>query len=69
MITEGQILLDGEDLTEAGADERAQQGLSLHSSTPVNTAIFGVTVATFLRAAAINANRKPRTAASRIRFR
>src|SRR5262249_30396037 len=28
-ITSGQILLDGEDLTEAGADERAQKGLFL----------------------------------------
>ena len=28
-ITEGQILLDGEDLTEAAADERAQRGLFL----------------------------------------
>jgi len=28
-ITEGQIIFDGEDLTEAGADERAQRGLFL----------------------------------------
>jgi Fe-S cluster assembly ATP-binding protein len=54
-ITEGQILLDGEDLTEAGADERAQKGIFLAFQYP--HAIPGVTVATFLRAA-INANRK-----------
>jgi Fe-S cluster assembly ATP-binding protein len=55
VITEGQILLDGEDLTEAGADERAQKGLFLAFQYP--HAIPGVTVSTFLRAA-INANRK-----------
>src|SRR5476649_1481438 len=55
VITEGQILLDGEDLTEAGADERAQKGLFLAFQYPY--AIPGVTVSTFLRAA-INANRK-----------
>jgi len=32
-ITEGQILLDGEDVTEMAADERAQRGLFLASST------------------------------------
>src|SRR3712207_7339154 len=31
-ITGGQILLDGEDVTEAGADERAQGGLFLARS-------------------------------------
>ena len=30
-ITGGQILLDGEDITEAGADERAQAGLDRKS--------------------------------------
>ena len=59
-ITEGQILLDGEDVTEAGADERAQQGLFLAFQYP--HAIPGVTVATFLRAA-INATRKARAGA------
>jgi Fe-S cluster assembly ATP-binding protein len=54
-ITEGQILLDGEDLTEAGADERAQKGLFLAFQYP--HAIPGVTVSTFLRAA-INSIRK-----------
>jgi Fe-S cluster assembly ATP-binding protein len=56
-ITEGQILLDGEDITEAGADERAQKGLFLAFQYP--HAIPGVTVTNFLRTA-INAVRKAR---------
>jgi Fe-S cluster assembly ATP-binding protein len=56
-ITAGQILLDGEDLTEAGADERAQKGLFLAFQYP--HAIPGVTVTNFLRTA-INAIRKGR---------
>jgi Fe-S cluster assembly ATP-binding protein len=56
-ITEGQILFDGEDLTEAGADERAQKGLFLAFQYP--HAIPGVTVTNFLRTA-INAIRKSR---------
>ena len=56
-ITEGQILLDGEDVTEAGADERAQRGLFLAFQYP--HAIPGVTVTNFLRQA-INATRKAR---------
>jgi Fe-S cluster assembly ATP-binding protein len=56
-ITEGQILFDGEDLTEAGADERAQKGLFLAFQYP--HAIPGVTVTNFLRTA-INALRKSR---------
>jgi len=56
-ITEGQILLDGEDLTEAGADERAQKGLFLAFQYP--HAIPGVTVTNFLRSA-INSVRKAR---------
>ncbi|MBV8079436.1 MAG: Fe-S cluster assembly ATPase SufC [Actinobacteria bacterium] len=56
-ITEGQILLDGADVTEAGADERAQQGLFLAFQYPY--AIPGVTVTSFLRSA-INAIRKAR---------
>src|SRR5205823_1606440 len=59
-ITEGQILLDGEDVTEAGADERAQKGLFLAFQYP--HAIPGVTVSTFLRAA-INSIRKARAGA------
>jgi Fe-S cluster assembly ATP-binding protein len=56
-ITEGQILVDGEDVTEAGADERAQKGLFLAFQYP--HAIPGVTVTSFLRSA-INALRKAR---------
>jgi len=54
-VTEGQILFGGEDLTELGADERAQRGLFLAFQYP--HAIPGVTVTSFLRSA-INANRK-----------
>src|SRR3954449_7885592 len=56
-ITNGQILVDGEDVTEAGADERAQQGLFLAFQYP--HAIPGVTVTNFLRTA-INALRRAR---------
>jgi Fe-S cluster assembly ATP-binding protein len=56
-ITEGSLLLDGEDLTELGADERAQRGLFLAFQYP--QAIPGVTVTSFLRSA-INATRKAR---------
>ena len=54
-VTQGQILFDGEDLTELGADERAQRGLFLAFQYP--HAIPGVTVTSFLRSA-INAQRK-----------
>jgi Fe-S cluster assembly ATP-binding protein len=54
-ITGGQILLDGVDITEAGADERAQAGLFLAFQYP--HAIPGVTVTNFLRQA-LNAVRK-----------
>jgi Fe-S cluster assembly ATP-binding protein len=54
-ITEGAILLDGEDVTELAADERAQRGLFLAFQYP--HAIPGVTVTSFLRTA-INAIRK-----------
>jgi Fe-S cluster assembly ATP-binding protein len=57
-VTEGQILFDGEDITELGADERAQRGLFLAFQYP--HAIPGVTVTSFLRSA-INANRKAAT--------
>ena len=56
-ITEGRIVFDGEDLTELGADERAQRGLFLAFQYP--HAIPGVTVTNFLRTA-INAVRKAR---------
>jgi Fe-S cluster assembly ATP-binding protein len=51
----GQILLDGDDITEAGADERAQRGLFLAFQYP--HAIPGVRVTDFLRTA-INSIRK-----------
>jgi Fe-S cluster assembly ATP-binding protein len=57
-VTAGQILFDGEDITELGADERAQRGLFLAFQYP--HAIPGVTVTSFLRSA-INANRKAAT--------
>src|SRR4030081_3962740 len=56
-VTEGQILLDGDDVTEMAADERAQRGLFLAFQYP--HAIPGVTVTSFLRSA-INAVRKAR---------
>ena len=55
VITEGEILLDGENVTEMEADERAQKGLFLAFQYP--HAVPGVTVTSFLRSA-INANRK-----------
>jgi Fe-S cluster assembly ATP-binding protein len=56
-VTQGQIVFDGEDVTELGADERAQRGLFLAFQYP--HAIPGVTVTSFLRSA-INAIRKAR---------
>ncbi|MDQ3888966.1 MAG: Fe-S cluster assembly ATPase SufC [Actinomycetota bacterium] len=56
-ITDGQILVDGEDVVEMEADERAQRGLFLAFQYPY--AVPGVTVANFLRSA-INATRKAR---------
>jgi Fe-S cluster assembly ATP-binding protein len=54
-VTEGEILLDGENVAEMGADERAQRGLFLAFQYP--HAIPGVTVTSFLRSA-LNAIRK-----------
>ena len=56
-ITEGHLYFDGEDVTEMGADERAQRGLFLAFQYP--HAIPGVTVTSFLRSA-INSVRKAR---------
>jgi Fe-S cluster assembly ATP-binding protein len=56
-ITDGEILFDGEDLVELGADERAQRGLFLAFQYP--HAVPGVTVTSFLRSA-INSIRKAR---------
>jgi Fe-S cluster assembly ATP-binding protein len=54
-ITSGQILFDGDDVTELEADERAQRGLFLAFQYPHS--VPGVTVTSFLRSA-INAIRK-----------
>ncbi|MBA2421585.1 MAG: Fe-S cluster assembly ATPase SufC [Thermoleophilaceae bacterium] len=54
-VTEGKILLDGEDLTEAAPDERARAGLFLAFQYPAT--IPGVSVANFLRMA-VNARRE-----------
>jgi Fe-S cluster assembly ATP-binding protein len=53
-ITEGRVLLDGEDITEAEPDDRAKLGLFLAFQYPVS--IPGVSVANFLRTA-VNAKR------------
>jgi Fe-S cluster assembly ATP-binding protein len=48
-VTEGQILLDGEDVLEMEVDERAHAGLFLAMQYPVE--VPGVTVSNFLRTA------------------
>lgn len=48
-IDSGQILLDGEDITEMSVDERARAGLFLAMQYPVE--IPGVTMSNFLRSA------------------
>jgi Fe-S cluster assembly ATP-binding protein len=54
-VTEGRILLDGEDMTEADPDERARAGLFMAFQYPAT--IPGVSVANFLRMA-MNATRE-----------
>jgi Fe-S cluster assembly ATP-binding protein len=56
-VTEGQILFNGEDVTEADPDERARAGLFMAFQYPV--AIPGVTVAKYLRTV-LNAQRESR---------
>ena len=56
-VTDGQILFDGEDITEADPDERARSGLFMAFQYPV--AIPGVTVAKYLRMV-MNAHRQAR---------
>ena len=56
-VTEGQILFDGEDITEAEPDERARAGLFMAFQYPV--AIPGVTVTKYLRMV-MNAHREGR---------
>ena len=56
-VTEGQILFNGEDITEAEPDERSRAGLFMAFQYPV--AIPGVTVSKYLRMV-INAHREAR---------
>jgi Fe-S cluster assembly ATP-binding protein len=56
-VTEGQILFDGEDITEADPDERSRMGLFMAFQYPV--AIPGVTVTKYLRTV-MNAHREQR---------
>jgi Fe-S cluster assembly ATP-binding protein len=53
-VTEGQILFDGEDITESDPDERARMGLFMAFQYPV--AVPGVTVTKYLRTM-LNAHR------------
>src|SRR3954452_6007884 len=56
-VTEGRILLDGEDITEADPDERSRAGLFMAFQYPVS--IPGVTVTKYLRMV-MNAHRDAR---------
>jgi Fe-S cluster assembly ATP-binding protein len=56
-VTNGQILFDGRDITEAEPDERSRAGLFMAFQYPV--AVPGVTVAKYLRTI-INAHREAR---------
>src|SRR6201991_2078680 len=57
VVTEGQVLLDGEDVLAMQPDERAAKGLFLAFQYPLE--IPGVATMTFLRTA-LNAQRKAR---------
>jgi Fe-S cluster assembly ATP-binding protein len=54
-VTEGQILFEGEDITEAAPDERARMGLFMAFQYPVS--VPGVTVTKYLRTV-MNAHRE-----------
>ncbi len=56
-VTEGQIVLDGRDITEADPDERSRLGLFLAFQYPVS--VPGVTVTKYLRTV-LNAHRESR---------
>jgi len=56
-VTEGSIVFDGDDITEAGPDERAQLGLFMAFQYPVS--IPGVAVSKYLRMI-LNAQREAR---------
>src|ERR1700749_537893 len=56
-VTEGQILWDGQDITEADTDERSRMGLFIAFQYPVS--VPGVTVTKYLRTV-MNAHRESR---------
>ncbi len=56
-VTEGRIMFDGQDITEAEPDERARMGLFMAFQYPV--AVPGVTVTKYLRTV-LNAHRQAR---------
>ena len=56
-VTEGQIIWDGEDITEAATDERSRKGLFMAFQYPVS--VPGVTVTKYLRTV-MNAHRDAR---------
>jgi Fe-S cluster assembly ATP-binding protein len=56
-VTEGQVIFDGKDITEADPDERARAGLFMAFQYPVS--VPGVTVAKYLRMV-MNAHRDAR---------
>jgi Fe-S cluster assembly ATP-binding protein len=56
-VTEGQIIFDGQDITEADTDERSRMGLFMAFQYPV--AIPGVTITKYLRMV-MNAHREAR---------
>ena len=56
-VTEGEVLLDGENMLDLRADERAAKGVFLAFQYPIE--IPGVATMTFLRTA-LNAQRKAR---------
>src|SRR5438128_4427680 len=56
-VTDGQILFNGEDITEADTDERARMGLFMAFQYPMS--VPGVTVTKYLRTV-MNAHRESR---------
>ena len=56
-VTEGQIIFNGEDITDAATDERARMGLFMAFQYPVS--VPGVTVTKYLRTV-LNAHREAR---------
>lgn len=56
-VTEGKVLLDGEDITALGPDAKAKAGLFLSMQYPPE--VPGVTVAHFLRVITTTARREP----------